>query len=434
MPFAERWNFNPIAWAPYAVPYLEDWVRKLAATSSYDERKWCELLKGQWEAKNHGLGDASEMRPDPPGEGTKPSVPKSEKDNKRKRVSKPEDPEDKKTPARRLRKRSAQTGADLAHCSPDDKENDGEELALVSRATKPIKAANPSEPDTSSCGEGTPKKDAGKAPVSPEVEIVPPLSTNIPEGANAETSEANENASSGKLGAMTKGVDDTVDFNDASTLFEEAQHLLSRAELKKFSGEEKAPRLFCSQKEEELRDLRAELAKAQKNEAELDEQITVILLGYNLLGPISEANTLISQLQQKLAKKIEELEAELTRAQAEAVQAKAKAEKTKAAADKSITMYVRDVAAVQAELREASDREKQSNELAKCQARRETLEEIHARGSNLAEEIAEDVASGSGDVEGEEDVPEGEETPEDRAAEGAVPEDGAPGDMTSKID
>lgn len=107
--------------------------------------------------------------------------------------------------------------------------------------------------------------------------------------------------------------------------------------------------------------------------------------------------------------------------------------------------------AVQDELREASDCGKWSNDLAKFQARREILEEIHARGFNLAEEIAEakaweidirflgssddeDVASGSGDEEGEEDVPEGDETPKDRAVEDAVSEDDVPGGVTPKID
>ncbi|XP_019258160.1 PREDICTED: MAP7 domain-containing protein 2-like [Nicotiana attenuata] len=401
---------------------------------------------------------------------------------KKKRVSKPEGPQDKKTPAQRLRKRFAQTGADSAHDSPDDEENDDEESALVTRTRKPIEVAKPSEPETSSRGEDAPKEETGKVPASPEVEIVPPSSTTIPEGVNAESPNVNENAPSEELGAATMGhslsfptysegaieeanvlrmpdpnkiiednpfqgcyagIEDANDLNHASSIFEEAQRLLSRdivkiraelsqceAELKKVLGEEKSLRLLCSQKEEELKDLRTTLAKAQKSESELDEQ----------------------------ARKIEGLEAELAnaraeaaQAKAEAVQAKAKAEKTKAAADKSISIYLRETIAVQAELREASDRGRRSNELAKCRARRETLEEIHARGFNLAGEIAEakaretdarflvssdneDVVSGSGDEEGEEDVPEGDETPEDRSAGDVVSEDDTPGGVTSKID
>ncbi|XP_070015821.1 uncharacterized protein [Nicotiana sylvestris] len=330
---------SPNAWAPQAVPDLEDWVQKLAATSSYDEHKWRELSKGQWEAKNHSLGDAFAMRPAPTEEKAKPSNSKSEKDKKRKRVSKPEDSQDKKTPSRRLKKRFAQTGADLARDSPDDEENDNEESALFH-----LQAIVKFRVELSQC----------------------------------------------------------------------------EAELKKVSGEEKALRLLYSQKEEELKDLRTALAKAQKSESELDEQVIVILTEYNLLGNTSEANTLISQLQQKLdmirqlwgevdqvradclqrkknmdqlvadkeavvaqlasaetqlrgieakgraqASKIEDLEAELAKARAEATQAKveavqdkAEAEKVKVEADKSIDIYLRETATIQAELREASYRGK----------------------------------------------------------------------------
>lgn len=46
------------------------------------------------------------------------------------------------------------------------------------------------------------------------------------------------------------------------------------AELKKALSEEKTLKLLYSQKKEELKDLRADLAKARKNEAELDEKVT----------------------------------------------------------------------------------------------------------------------------------------------------------------
>ncbi|XP_070005896.1 uncharacterized protein [Nicotiana sylvestris] len=85
---------------------------------------------------------------------------------------------------------------------------------------------------------------------------------------------------------------DTVKFRDELRQCE--------AKLKKVLGKEKAMRLLCSQKEEELKDPRVELAKARKNEADLDEQVTMILIEYGLLGPTSEANSSISQLQQKL--------------------------------------------------------------------------------------------------------------------------------------
>lgn len=42
------------------------------------------------------------------------------------------------------------------------------------------------------------------------------------------------------------------------------------------------------------------MAKVQKSEYKLDEQVTVILTEYGLLGPTLEANTSIYLLQQKL--------------------------------------------------------------------------------------------------------------------------------------
>ncbi|XP_075077863.1 uncharacterized protein LOC107791606 isoform X4 [Nicotiana tabacum] len=82
------------------------------------------------------------------------------------------------------------------------------------------------------------------------------------------------------------GVDDASDISDASFLLEEAQHFISRAisrfrvdlsqcevELQKVSGERDALRLLCSQKDEVINDLQADLAKAHEEEAELDKQL-----------------------------------------------------------------------------------------------------------------------------------------------------------------
>ncbi|XP_070004990.1 uncharacterized protein [Nicotiana sylvestris] len=300
-------------------------------------------------------------------------------------------------------------------------------------------------------------EETGKAPVSLEVEIVPPSLTTIPEGVNDETPNGNENAPSEELGATTTGHSlslptfsegaieeaNTLRMSDPNKDVAKFRAELSQceAERKKVSGEEKALRLLCIQKEEELKDLRTALVKAQKSESELAEQVTSILTEYGLLGPALEAKTLISQLQQKLdmigqlrgkvdqvradchqwkknmdplaadkevvaaqlasaeahflgiakglaqARKIERLEVELAKAWAKAaqakgevVQAKAEAEKTKVVANKSIAIYSREATVIQVKLREASDRGRWSNELATYQARRETLEEIHARG------------------------------------------------------
>lgn len=207
------------------------------------------------------------MRLAPPEEKTTSSIPKSGKDNKRKRALKPEDPQDKKAHTRRLRRRFSHVDVDLAHDSPNDEDNDGEESALMPQTMKPIKTAKPSEPETSSRGKGTSKKYSGDAPMPPEIEIVHLPSTSIPEYTSVKTLKANQNSPSEELRAMTvghslslpsyfeeesedanalctldlskvleedpfqdyfAGVDDAAELNDASTLFKEAQHLISR--------------------------------------------------------------------------------------------------------------------------------------------------------------------------------------------------------------
>lgn len=209
-------------------------------------------------------------------------------------------------------------------------------------------------------------------------------------------------------------------------------------ELNKSLGEGKALKILCSQKEEELKNLWGELAKAREYEAKLDKHVTIILKEYGLLVPTVEANTSMSQLQQKVemmgqlrvevdrvnaecnqwkekmdrlaagkeaaltklaafetqlrsvkvsslaqAKKIAELEAKLAKTEAEVAEARAEVIKTQIMADKTIAMYLKETEAAQTELREATDREKRSNDLARCRSRRETLEKIHARGFDL---------------------------------------------------
>ncbi|XP_019229442.1 PREDICTED: uncharacterized protein LOC109210475 isoform X1 [Nicotiana attenuata] len=231
------------------------------------------------------------------------------------------------------------------------------------------------------------------------------------------------------------GVDNAADLNDAYTLFEEAHRLFSRAftnfradlsqceaELQKTSDERNAFKLLYSQKEEELRDLQTDLAKARKDEAELEKQVTIILKEFGLLDPTVEANTSMYRLQQKLdriellRREVNQVKADYNRqkenmdrlaaekeaalskqASAEAqlrgakenssalakridklevklVEAMAEVDKTKVTADKTIAVYLRDAEATQTQLREASDRERLCNDLARCQSRRETLE------------------------------------------------------------
>ncbi|XP_070050739.1 uncharacterized protein [Nicotiana tomentosiformis] len=88
------------------------------------------------------------------------------------------------------------------------------------------------------------------------------------------------------------------------------------------------------------------------------------------------------------ARKLEELEARLA---SELAKAKSEAEMAKAEADAIVAVYRADVEATQVQAREATEtaqtRAYWIAELAKCQFRRETLEEIYARGFDLTNEI-----------------------------------------------
>ncbi|XP_070054252.1 uncharacterized protein [Nicotiana tomentosiformis] len=219
----------------------------------------------------------------------------------------------------------------------------------------------------------------------------------------------------------------------------------SRAELRRYEAdlqrvteERNALKLLLGQRGEEIKDLRVELAKAHQDQTDLTEQVMILLKAYGLDTGMM-ANCSVSQLQQKLdmigklreeayvikaeslklkesmdrfavekeaaraqlssaegqlqglkkkrsvqARKIEELEARLA-------SKLAKAEKAEADADAFVAAYRADAEAAQVHAREISEtartRAHWIDELAKCQSRRETLEEIHARGFDLTEEI-----------------------------------------------
>nr|XP_009768029.1 PREDICTED: uncharacterized protein LOC104219068 [Nicotiana sylvestris] len=237
---------------------------------------WGDQVVVQIPSPEESIEDISEMRPALPGEETESPIPKSVKDNKRKRVSKPEDPKDKRGPARRRKKNLIPVDIESVHQMNEEEEDEGEDSTLV---------------------------------------------------------------------VFTKF---RVDLSQCEV------------ELQKTLDERNALKLLCSQKEEEeLRELRADFAKARKDEAELDKQGA-------------------KEKSLPHAKRIDELEVKLA-------EAKAEVGETKIAVDKTIVIYLAGAKADQTQLREASDRERQSNDFSKCQSRRETLEEIHTRGYNLSE-------------------------------------------------
>ncbi|XP_070048993.1 uncharacterized protein [Nicotiana tomentosiformis] len=256
--------------------------------------------------------------------------------------------------------------------------------------------------------EGMSEKDSGKVPESLEIVDASHRSqqmVGISEGAGPEAFQTEENAPSDSLGAIALALHQEE--------FSKSRTELSRreADFLGLSEERNALKLLNGQKEEEIKDLRAELAKAYQDQTDLTEQKKE-----TARAQLSSAENQLQGMKEKSLvqeRKIEEIEARLA---SELAKAKSEAEKAKAEADAFVTVYRADAEAAQIQAKKAV-------EIAQTW---ETLEEIHARGFDLTEEIKkakeleadagalsfddddEDDVSGSGSESGEE--PDGEET------------------------
>nr|XP_016439341.1 PREDICTED: coiled-coil domain-containing protein 102A-like [Nicotiana tabacum] len=309
---------------PQAVPDLEDWVWKLASTSAYAERAWRDLAKGIWEAKYHSLTKDAILRPSSVEEETKSPIPKPGEDKKRKIASQSEDPKPK---PRRVRRKVIALTMDSVQKLRDEEEDEEENaLALTVRPRKAVEVTKPSEQTAAAKikprVEEASKKNSGEDPELPEVETISRSSVTTPDGSGSETQKIDQSVPSDLLGTMRAGHLPSLPtfckeaLREAQELktpdIEEAQRLLYRAfakfradlsqcetELQRVSEERNALKLLCGQKDKIIKDLQVDLAKAHEEEAELDKQVSILLIKYGL-DPIVEANTSLSQLQQKV--------------------------------------------------------------------------------------------------------------------------------------
>ncbi|XP_070035674.1 uncharacterized protein [Nicotiana tomentosiformis] len=310
-----------VAWMPSAIPNIESWVWNLASTSTYDKHSWRDLSKGRSEAKTHGLGKDAVMRPSSGKEKTSAPVPKPAKDNKIKRASTSEDPKLKTRMARKPRKNTIPlTEESVRHLRDKDEEEEEEEndgSILVAPVKKTI--------------------DASKA-----------------------------------VGSM------------AALALHQAEFSKSRVELSQreadfqgLSEERNDLKLLSGKREEEIKDLRAELAKAHQDQTDLIKQV--------------EADAIVA----------------VYRANAEAAQVQAR-EAAETAQTRAYGVF----------------------ELTKCQSRRKTLEEIHARGFYLTEEIlkAKELEVDAGALDSDNDDDDDESKSGSESGEEPDGEETAPGD------
>ncbi|XP_075093810.1 uncharacterized protein LOC107794032 isoform X1 [Nicotiana tabacum] len=399
---------------PQAVPDLEDWVRKLASTSSYAERAWRDLAKG--------VTRDAVLRPSSGDEGNKPPVLEQGKEKKRRASSRPEDPKPK---TRKVGRKIIALSIDSVHRLREEEEEEDSSSALAVRPTEAVDVARVAEPmavvpigvgsEDLSLDRSTPSDLLGAMAMG--------HSPSLPSFSEEALKEARElktpdiGAGSGAADPFKDcftGVVDSSDIGDASLLLEEAQRFITRAigkfrvdlsqyeaKLQKVLGERDDLRLLCSKKEEAIKDLQADLAKVREERVELDQQVSLVLLKYGFDSTV-EVNPPLSQLQQKIEKigllreEVDQIRAEcnqwketidrlaaeketiLTKLLSADVQlrnvkqkvsvqakkideleiqlaeAKAEVESSKVLADKSIAVYRADAEAAQVEAREAA--------------------------------------------------------------------------------
>ncbi|XP_019245158.1 PREDICTED: microtubule-associated protein futsch-like [Nicotiana attenuata] len=353
---------STVPWMPGAILNLESWVRKLASTSTYAERSWRNLARGRWEAKNHG-------RP-AWGRGGSEAVEREEK----KRVSPSDIPKPKKSKARKSKNDTAALPANVAQKLRDEEEEKEDvDYELVARKRVSVEASKATKPVTV-------------------------------EEAHLRTEEISE------------------DGCDAREAFSKSRAELKRCEddLKRLTEERDALKLLYVQKEEEVRDLRAELAITHKGQTNLIEQVQQKAEKIEQLreeAEMKEAETLgwkqsmdrlasekdtaraqLSSTERQIqsmkeeslarAKKIEELK---TRLAADLAKAASEAKRVKADAEAIVAVYHAVAKGANARAKEISDaahvRLSCVAEHTKCQSRRKTLEEIHARDFDLMADI-----------------------------------------------
>ncbi|XP_070010637.1 uncharacterized protein [Nicotiana sylvestris] len=182
--------------------------------------------------------------------------------------------------------------------------------------------------------------------------------------------------------------------------------LCHEARLRKALDRERSLRLLCERKEgelinasifqleskmEEQERLWGEVGRAKHELNELKTRVDAQVAAKE--DALTKASALEVQIRNIHANDsvrvnmITRIESEILKEKAEVVNARAEAVISCTRADQKVAAYLKRAAYARAELREALDRENNSKEYVKCKSRRETLEEIHAKGFDLSKEI-----------------------------------------------
>ncbi|XP_070005668.1 uncharacterized protein [Nicotiana sylvestris] len=318
-------------------------------------------------------------------------------------------------------------------------------------------------PSSSSSVEGNSRDTSFLSQFSPPVEGT---SRDVRDQGLPESSGVSSDHVSTEIGSPRAGETGPV---DACSTFEEAHWLCSvdfdklkskllryETRLWKTLDEEKSLRCFCEKRAKELIHLRYEMNRSLNYEGRLERQLQSktedleclwgevghVKYEYNKLkvqidahitskkNALAMASALVVQLRNTRknsfvqTSKIENIESDLLKMKTEVVDTWEEDEEIRAKADKKVAIYLKDVADARAELRGDSDWVRRSNEYARCRPRSETLEQIHARGFDLSEEIEQtkvdeyDAKILVSDAEDNEEGAERAAVPEEKACDG----------------
>ncbi|XP_070050984.1 uncharacterized protein [Nicotiana tomentosiformis] len=277
------------------------------------------------------------------------SVPKPVKKYKRKRASVPEDQKPKKWTARKPKKNTIPLTVEsvLRLRDEDEEEEEDDGSVLANRMKK--------------------STDAPKAAKSMVIHKVLPRTEEISEG------------SSGRVPKSLEIKDASYQSQRTAVAVHREVCSQSRAELHRFetdlqrvTEERNSIKLLLGQMGKEIEDLRAELAKAHQDQADLSEQVMILLKAYGL-DTGTMANFSVSQLQQKI-KMIGKLREEVDVIKTESLKW-----------EEGMDRFVTEKEAARAQLSLAENQVQSIKEKSSVQVRR--IEELEAR---LASELAKD--------------------------------------------
>ncbi|XP_070017431.1 binder of USO1 and GRH1 protein 1-like [Nicotiana sylvestris] len=217
-----------------------------------------------------GLGDITVMRPPSREEEVPAPVLRPSKEKKRKRVSPSETPKPKKSNARKSKNNNTALPADVAQRLRDEEEeNKNADYKLVARkrSTEVPKAADDKKGSASDRGDlGRWPEQISQSSEAEDASRHDEQSADVFEGAGSEALRIKENAPSGLALTLHRNT------------FSKSRAELSQCEanLQRLTEERNCLKLLSGQKEEEIKDLRAELVqqKAEKIEQLRDKAIT----------------------------------------------------------------------------------------------------------------------------------------------------------------